>query len=325
MNTKRLESARELDLRLKEIVGKARRAEAELAKALLEMKRWGLFRYLSYPRVEDYAEAELDLRAGKTKDLIEIAAKLEGLPRVRAAFEAGALAWTKARQVVRVATAADEDAWLERAQALSNRALERAVAAAKGERPVVRVVLELSEADAADLDEAVRRLREERAEAVPLGEAVAELCRRAWGPPVERPGWQVVVHECPTCGEASRDARGGPIAVPRDELAAAKADADVLDLRDGGKGKLRRAISPAERRALIARDRGRCRLCGTRAWLHIHHLERTAGDVDVLVLLCSVCHKRLVHGACVEVSGRAPDLEFRLADGTAARAGAGVT
>ncbi len=62
---KKMETARALDLRLKELVKKARRAEAEVARALFEMNRRGLFRFLGYPRIQDYAEVELDLPRGK--------------------------------------------------------------------------------------------------------------------------------------------------------------------------------------------------------------------------------------------------------------------
>lgn len=317
-NRGKLEAARELDRRLKNLVERSRRAEAEVAATLLEMKQRGLFRPLGYARIQDYAESELDLSPSKVKDLIEIAARIGGLPSTRQAFQAGELPWTKARQVVRVASAETEEHWLAQARALSNRGLEAEVARARGEEPKVVVVLELTPAEAADLDLAVKRLREERGEAVPLGSAVAEACRRSLGPPVDRPGYQVVIHECPRCETASRDARGGSVTVSRKDLEAAMADAAILDLREGGKGAFRHSITPAERRAVIARDREQCALCGSRTWLHIHHVVRKDGDPAVLSLLCSTCHKRLIHAGHVTVDGRAPGLEFRLADGSLA-------
>src|SRR5258705_523277 len=68
---------------------------------------------------------------------------------------------------------------------------------------------------------------------------------RGRGPPVDRPGYQVVVQECPTCASALRDARAGPIDVSPEELAAAKVDAEVLDLTGGGKGEFKHTITPA--------------------------------------------------------------------------------
>ncbi len=313
----RKQAREELDLRLKALVRKARSAEAEVARALWEMKRRGLFRFLGYPRIQDYAEVELDMSGGKAKELCDLFSKLNRLPRIKEVFEGGELPWTKCRQIARVATEEDEEHWIHEGTVLSNRGLERKVAEAKGERPKVRIVLELSEEDAADLELAVRRLREERGEAVPIGIAVAELSRRAMGAPADRPGYQVVIHECPTCAAASRDSHAGPIEVSKSALEAAKVDAEILDLREGGKGAFRKTITPAERRAVIARDRGRCTLCGTRSWLHIHHRQRKDGDVGVLSLLCSGCHKGLVHAGHVAISGSGPSVGFRLSDGTA--------
>lgn len=311
----KLEEAREVDRELKELARGRRVSDAVAAKKLLRMKRGKLYRALGYSRLQDYAWFELDMKRSKAKDLVEIAERVERLPLVARAFEAGELEWTKCRAVVRVATSENEGEWLGRARTVSSRALEREVARAKGERPRVRVVLELSEEDAADLDEAVRRLREERGEAVPLGEAVGELARRSMGPPVDRPGYQVVIHECPTCEKASRDASGGEIPVGERELEAARVDAEIVDLRERP-ARVRRSITPAERREVIARDSGRCALCGTRAWLHIHHVVRRSGDPSVLSLLCSACHKRLVHEGHVLMAGRAPRFAITLRDGT---------
>ena len=89
------------------------------------MKRRGWYKDVAYPRVEDFAWVELEIPAGKAKDLVALAEKLEGLPRIAEAFAAGEIDWTKARTIARVATAADEDAWLYEARSSTNRGLER--------------------------------------------------------------------------------------------------------------------------------------------------------------------------------------------------------
>ena len=294
-------TARELDEKLKTLVQESQSKEAEIARALLEMKRRGLFRYLGYPRVQDYAWCELDISRGKARALVETAEALEKLPKLEAAFRAGDVSWTKARTVARVATPDTDEHWLGRARALSSRGLEREVAEAKGEKPRVRITLELSETEAADLEAAITALREERDADVPLGEAVAEIARRSMGPPVERPGYQVVLHRCPTCEATTRVARDGELEAAPEDVVAAESDCEILDLTAGGEGTRRCPIRPSVRRAVIARDRGRCVHCGTRGWRHIHHLDPARGDVDALVLICSACHKRLVHGGLVQI------------------------
>jgi hypothetical protein len=311
----KIEEARRIDQKLKQLVRESRKKEAEAARLLLRFEREHLYRALGYARIQDYAAFELELPRGKARELLEIADKARSLPELAKAFESGEVPWTKCRQVVRVATKANEGEWLARARKLTSRELEREVARAKGQRPLVRIVLELTEEDAADLDEAVRALREEREETLTFPMAVAELARRSQGSPENRPGYQVVIQECPTCGAASRDAREATIPVSKQELEAAKVDAEIVDLRRSP-ALVKKTITPAERREVVARDRGRCGLCGTRAWLHIHHV-RQSGTPSALTLLCSLCHKRLVHEGHVAIYGNAPGLRFALRDGSA--------
>ncbi len=319
---RKIELARGLSSRLKLLAHNMRRAEAELSAGLLEMAETGLFRALGYACVEDFAEAELDLSAGKAKELVDLARRLRALPRTADAFRQGEIPWTKARQVARVATPDTETEWIAKAKALSSRGLEQTVAEAKGEEPRVRLAIDLSREDAADLMDAVRRLREERSEAIPLGAALAELARRAAAPDPETPACQVVLQECPTCKRASRDAATGPVPVSPEEVEAAKEEGEVLDLRAGPTGTRTVEIPPAVRRAVLARDRGRCRLCGGRGWLHLHHLvPRSRGgssrDPENLIAACWRCHKRLIHGRHVTLRGPASALEATLADGIA--------
>src|SRR5687767_2896682 len=178
-NHERVATARELDACLRALVAVGRRADAEIAVRLAEMKARGLFRVLGYSRITDYAEWELEVSKAKARALIEVAAKLPGLPKIAEEFAEGRLDWTKARQIVRVATPENEEHWLHEAERLSVRGLESAVARERGEPPTVRVTLELTPEEAAILDAAVRRLREERGEAVPVGPAVVEQLRRA--------------------------------------------------------------------------------------------------------------------------------------------------
>ncbi len=283
----KLEAARNLDARLKGLARRAREAEAALAIGLLEMEESGLFREFGFPRVGDYADVELDVSPGKARALIDLARKLPGLPGLAEAFRRGEIPWTKARTIARVATVETESYWLERARCGTNRDLEREVAEAKGERPKVRLVVELGEEEMEVLEMAVARLREERGEAVPLGEAVVELARR---------GAMVV-------GGASRDAGR--------ELPPEVEDDDV------------KRIPRPVRRHVRARDGCRCRLCARFAWLHIHHLRPwkeggSSCDPENLVVLCSQCHKRIVHRRKLVLQGTASRLEVRLADGSKA-------
>lgn len=96
-------------------------------------------------------------------------------------------------------------------------------------------------------------------------------------------------------------------------------DSSLTAMLHGPKGKLdvgrkTRAVPPAMRRALGARDEGRCRFpgCGNRRWVDAHHIHHWArgGEtkLDNLVSLCDR-HHRLVHEGGFGVSKR-PDGEL---------------
>jgi hypothetical protein len=115
-----------------------------------------------------------------------------------------------------------------------------------------------------------------------------------------------------------------PAPPPVDDLPAAAAqrltcDAviEVLHLDDHGQplnlGRKRRTVTPAQRRALEARDRG-CRFPGCPAdrWLKAHHLRhwghKGPTDLDNLVLLCRHHHK-VVHEFGWNVRFEQPDAD----------------
>ena len=103
-----------------------RRVLAALAGQLVASKAWDR---LGYVRPRDYAVERLGLSARQVQDLAHVDRALRGLPRIDAAFVAGDLTWTKTRLLCRVATAEDEEAWLDLAKRLTARALAREVRA----------------------------------------------------------------------------------------------------------------------------------------------------------------------------------------------------
>ena len=92
---------------------------------LLEIDRRGLHKERGFSSIGDYAMELIGVKPRKARYLVFIASRLESLPRVREAFDSGALSWTKAREVVSFAKPATEIEWLERALSLSNRELEK--------------------------------------------------------------------------------------------------------------------------------------------------------------------------------------------------------
>ena len=78
---------------------------------------------LGFSRLGDYSGERLGLSARELQSLTTVSARLERLPRLRAAFAGGVLNWAQIRLVAAVATPEDETEWLARAERRTVRAL----------------------------------------------------------------------------------------------------------------------------------------------------------------------------------------------------------
>jgi hypothetical protein len=267
---------------------------------------------------------------------------LPHLPALDAAFAAGAIGWTKARELVGVVTPETEAAWVERAARVSSRELERLVKVTHVGSPPpgdvgpekgperVRLVYEVEASDAQVVRDLIGVLRAQcgiQAGELSDGALLAMAARRLLhdapddvAPSGER--YRVVLESCPTCGTTcGRDHEAS-------ETVALEAacDAEVVDLRPGpDEGRLSRTIPPTVRRVVLHRDRERCRVpgCRCRLWIDLHHVrERHRGGRHVrgnLVTLCSA-HHRLVHEGRLAIAGDADGvLAFETADGRVVR------
>ena len=321
MNTD-LERAHALSERLVAARADHRRAEHALAVLLAELVADQLFRPLGYASVEEFAADRLDLTARQTRDLVRIGRALPRLPRLDAALAAGELDWTKAREIVRVATEATEAEWIQRAKEVPSRVLERLVAARNlgesppeagdpaGLAPALRTLV--ARMESADYDmvrvalAAMRADLDADTDALGDGDLLARIVeqwlhtRKEHTDDVPSPGherYRVTIEHCPSCG-------GNQLAdaeVSDTVIDEARCDAEVVDLRPGPKqGHVSRTVPPAIRRMVMARAKWRCEVpgCRSRLWLDIHHLTlRSEGgthDPRGLVCLCSG-HHRSVH------------------------------
>ena len=91
------------------------------------IKSRNLFRELGYSSINQYAAMELNFSRTKTGDFIQLADKLDNLPAVRDAVTQGEIGYTKAREIVKVATTRTEKMWLDEAATTSRRELEQKV------------------------------------------------------------------------------------------------------------------------------------------------------------------------------------------------------
>ena len=296
-----------------------RQAEHRLAVLLAEMADRRLYAELGYASVFDYADRVLDLPARQVRDLIRIGRHLPELPALAAALAEGTIGWTKAREIVSVATSETEAAWVARATTVSSRVLEQQVAGARaGELPPDappepergperrRVVLDMHASDLEVLRQALGLMRSQLgldAAEVDDGTLVAELARQfihdqpAPSDPPTGERYRLVIQSCPDCGD-----NHAPLDDVSDTIVAeAACDAEVIDMRPGPtQGHTTRIIAPVLRKKLLNRAQWRCEVpgCTGRLWLDVHHLRARAdgggNEPRNLVVLCSG-HHRAVH------------------------------
>jgi len=104
--------------------GPLRRALARIAGRLVET---GAMERLTYARLGDYARERLGLSPRKLQELARVDRVLAELPSLDASLRGNLLPWCKVRMIARIATPETVDDWIERARAISTRALEAAV------------------------------------------------------------------------------------------------------------------------------------------------------------------------------------------------------
>ena len=260
------------------LVAADRAAEAARHGAVLwfgEILRRGLYRDLGYGSMPQYAKVALGFSASKTTDYMTLAQKLEALPAVRAELAAGRIGYTKAREVVKVATPRTDPQWAEAARTQSRDELAqrvRTVQAKAKKRASAQLELTPTEpaVEALARDVPVRVTLTFTPEQYARWEAAWEKLRKLGGLPADRaealldvlagtiettthcapedsaasaprgkscPPVQIHAHQCPDCGRVEVDGRS--VAAP--EAARLQCDAAIA----GPSGRNTTTIPPA--------------------------------------------------------------------------------
>ncbi|MEN8006348.1 MAG: HNH endonuclease [Candidatus Krumholzibacteriota bacterium] len=306
----KMSTAIQADRALKQAVAALEKAEHSAVTWFGEILRRGLFRELGYSSIYQYAQAELKWSRTRTGDFIRLARKLAELPVVRESVSRGELGYTKARELIKVATPRTEKGWVEEAKSSTRQELARKVkrvkekarrrSAGQGEllpepqvgalaaEVPVRVNLEMTPAQFARYEALVEKLHKlgamgDKVETMLQGLALLVEQRGTSGRVIERatgdsPGVaprgasvQVHVHSCPDCRRAT-------IATSRGDLELSRAERDRLacDARVKEPGKRNRSLIPPGRRGeVLGRDGHRCRApgCANTRFLEVHHIK----------------------------------------------------
>jgi len=290
-----------------------------------EVMRRKLFRDLGHSSINQYANQELGFSKSKTDDFIRLARQLEKLPAVREAVASGELGYTKAREIVSVATPETQDSWLKAAKGTRKelvnevKKVKRAAKLDPGQGELlpssptvvaphelpVRFQVDLTPEQEARRAAMVERLHKlggvptDRAEL--MLEAMAALletkelqgqkCPRGHLP--GRPPVQIHVHENSKSGRMTVQTDAGERELSKAESERIRCDAAVCE--HGGRNTT--TIPPRIRREVLARDNHRCQApgCGRTRFLEIHHIvSRQQGgnnNAENLMSLCASCHR----------------------------------
>jgi len=281
----------------------------------------------------------------RTRERVRVGRALRRLPRIEEALLDGRLAYSRVREVTRVARPEDEAQWLALARELPMRVLERRVAEAGGSSgreartsepagvtwtspDTIEVRLHLRAETWALLQRAMEGARRAAEDDALLADAEAldavardALARQAAGESsaVRR---TVVLYECRTCSRTELETGAGPIELGAGAAAAHGCGAEVRDLLTEGRIERRGGSVPAAvARAVRLRDRDRCRVpgCSRRRYVDVHHIdERSRGGVHArrnCILLCDT-HHRMLHERRLVIAGDADgEIEVRDAAG----------
>jgi 5-methylcytosine-specific restriction endonuclease McrA len=331
------QSAARADESLRQALAACDRARECAVLWFAEVQRRGLFRQLGHASLELYATQSLGFRRNRYGQFKRRADDLDRLPVLREAVAAGAVGWTKAQQVARIATEETQAVWVEKAATTCRRVLEQDVKRAR-KRHFVAPAAQLSFAEPARpvadppvtiglradgiqlarfeaLVEKAHKLRlvAEGADRMDLVLAALEsLVGAGTAERLHGPAVQIVVQQCPECA-------AGAVVTSRGEkrIAPAQLEALACDARVQHEGRPNRAtIPPSVRAAVLARDRHRCAAagCGATRFLEVHHITaRSKGGsnrAENLTTLCSRCHG-FAHKSAGSLAPAQPDVSPR--------------
>ncbi|MBA3463032.1 MAG: DUF222 domain-containing protein [Deltaproteobacteria bacterium] len=319
---------REVAAELKAIARAKAKLDARELWLLREAEECGVYRRLGFPTMQAYMIAELDCSRHTANEKLRVAYELIELPLIDTELRAGALSWTKVREITRVATAETEEAWLSAIEGKDSSRVQQMV---KGHR---KGALPSDRPDPALVDEWVglnvtaplaavwRQMRtlldDEAGKHLSDDEAAEEIAKRVLMPmpgpgEVPKPQTQVSISTCRGCKQAFRIAPGVELVLRVNDYELALCDSVFIgDLESDDVTPSRTRIPHATRRKVFTRDHFACTVpgCTSRRFLRLHHLRHCEyGGCNLASNLITLCdgHHRLLHEGVIAIRGTAPD------------------
>lgn len=303
--------------------------DATEAKWIREGLRVKIWREVACVTMVDYLERRLGYAPRTASDRIRVAQALEDLPKVAAALGSG-LPYTAVRELTRVATRENEQRWLDAVRDKTVRQIEGMVSGrGRGANPEDPPHPSLAgrtlpfegvrQATEALVRDARRKLQADRGGgAVVTDDEVLAALARAFLESGEtertKAPYQIAVTLCESCGRGWQDSGGKKFELSAADIDRACCDAERIgSLAADHPERATQDVTPAKRRFVHRRDRGRCRVPGCRSTrcLEIHHIvARTLGgshELENMILICDSCHSAL-HRGLLAISGTSSNL-----------------
>ncbi len=303
-----------IDVALRTIVKRRGLLDANEANWLREALRVRIWREVGCVSMADYMERRLGYTPRTASDRMRVALALEDLPKLAAALENG-LPHSAVRELTRVATGENEQTWLDAVRGKSVHEIEAMVSGrGRGANPDDPPHPSLAgrtlpfegirPATEALVRDARRKLQSERGGGAILAddELLAAFARAILedntGERTKAP-YQIAVTLCEHCGRGWQDSGGRKFELSSADIERACCDAERIGLLDSADPeRATQDVTPAKRRMVRRRDKGRCRVPGCRSTrcLEIHHIVAQAlggsHDVENTILICGLCRAR---------------------------------
>ncbi len=257
-----------------------RKSHSKLLETLIRVDRHKIYKQFDYPNLHEYCTRWLGLTGAEAYSFGGVAQKAQEIPEMKTMIDEGKIHISNARRVVSVITPENKDIWLEKAAALSQHELRRAVVTEKPEleqkariKPITGTRSRLELGIAVDLEVKLKKvcdlLSQKRQRDVSLEEAL----------------------EFMTNGFLEKY---DPVKKAERNLCP---DTRQVIVRPG------RFVAAQVTHEVNARDRRECQFrypdgsrCGQRRWVEVHHLRPVAeggmGITGNLVTLCSAHHRQ---------------------------------
>jgi hypothetical protein len=208
--------------------------------ALLRALRAGVHQHLGFASFAEYVERLFGYSRRTLDDKLRTAEALETLPELTRALRDGAVSWSAARELARVATIETEREWLDAARGRTVHEVERLVSGrARGARPgeppsaaeqrhVLR--LEVSPETFATFREALKVLRQKSNEPLDDDSALLLMARGILHGPTDagRGNYQVALNICERCSSGFQQSAGELVEVNDEVVEMARCDAQYI-------------------------------------------------------------------------------------------------